>query len=105
MKLAAAVTVLALLALPFSAAAAGTASGAKHAVVHAMHEEGDTISETRCRQTAPSRFSCSFDDVTRQSPGQVTVTYTHHRYYVGEPRFHPAPSTPPRSPCGVYYTC
>lgn len=70
-----------------------------------MRQEGDKISETRCRATAPSRFHCTFYDSTRHAPASVTVTYTKRRYYVGEPRFHPAPSTPLPSPCGVYITC
>lgn len=83
---------LALLVFPATAAAGGTAAGAVHAVVQAIAEEGGSAvyygtPQVHCRQTARSRFGCSFFNVTRHLGGRVTVTYSHRHYYVGEPRY------------------
>ena len=85
---------LASLVFPATAAAggSGTAAGAVHAVVQAIAEEGGSAvyygtPQVHCRPTAPSRFGCSFFNVTRHLGGRVTVTYSHRHYYVGEPRY------------------
>jgi hypothetical protein len=83
---------LAALVFPSTAAAGGTAAGAVHAVARAIAEEGGSAvyygtPQVHCRLTAPSRFGCSFFNVTRHLGGRVTVTYSHRHYYVGEPRY------------------
>jgi hypothetical protein len=83
---------LTMLALPSSAAASSSVSGATHAVILAIAEEGGTVvyygaPQVHCRRIAPSRFGCSFFNVTRGLGGRVTVTYSHRHYYVGEPRY------------------
>jgi hypothetical protein len=96
---------LALLVFPSAAAAGGTVSGAVHAVVRAVAEEGGTAvyngtPQVRCRSIAPSRFGCSFFNLTRHLGGRVTVTYSHRRYYVGEPRYEkPREYAGPAMPC------
>jgi hypothetical protein len=100
-----ALAMLAMLVLPVSASADGTVAGAKRAVIRAMREEGDTISQTRCRRTAPSRFGCHFYDTTRRAAASVTVTYIRRRYYVGEVRFHFPRITPLPRPFTVSDTC
>jgi hypothetical protein len=93
-----------------SAEAAGTASAAGRALVRAVKEEGHGVAvEVHCRATAPSRFGCSFDrreylssGGSFNTKGRATVTYTHRRYYVGEPRYEQhqaAPYVPNPAPC------
>lgn len=99
------VALLVLLVFPSTAAAGGTAAGAVHAVVHAIAEEGGNVvyygtTQVHCRPTAPSRFGCSFFNITRHLGGRVTVTYAHRHYYVGEPRYEaPREYGGPAMPC------
>jgi hypothetical protein len=93
----------AVLGVPVTAVAGGTASGATRAVARAIAEEavspGFFQIEAHCRLIAPSRYGCSFRETVREEPyageagprGRVTVTYRHRHYYVGEPRFDPPP--------------
>lgn len=89
------------LAMPASVAASGgTVAGAVHAVVRAVAEEGGSAvyygaPQVHCRHTTPSRFGCSFFNLTRQRGGRVTVTYSHRHYYVGEARYEPSPEYVP----------
>jgi hypothetical protein len=109
-RLVAPLILLAGVAPPAGALAGGTISGANHAVVHALREESEAQTFTataHCRFTGPSRFGCSFVATTLEEgfpcetcpggvqppwefsrTGRVGVTYTHHHYYVGEPRYH-----------------
>jgi hypothetical protein len=105
---------LVTLTLPSTALAAGTVSGATHAVIRAITEERGSPSYWRtqasCRSTAPSRFGCSFSSTVAEGPyagdagpsGRVTVTYTHRHYYVGEPRYNaPREYGPIHKPCDI----
>jgi len=92
MKRVSLLALLTMLAFPASAVAAGSVSGATHAVISAVAEEGDTVvyygtPQVHCRHIAPSRFGCSFFNVTRGLGGRVTVTYSHRHYYVSEPSY------------------
>jgi hypothetical protein len=83
---------LTTLALPSSAAANSSVSGATHAVIRAVAEEGGTVvyygtPQVHCRRIASSRFGCGFFNLTRGLGGRVTVTYSRRHYYVGEPRY------------------
>ena len=82
----------------------GTVAGAIHAVVRAVTEEGgnvvyEGVPQVHCRHTAPSRYGCSFYNLTRRLAGRASVTYSHHHYYVGEaayeapPEYIPLPET------------
>lgn len=84
--------ILALLAFPSTAAAGATVTGAVHAVIHAVAEEGGNVvyygtPQVHCRRTTPSHFGCGFFNVTRGLGGRVTVNYTHSHYHVSEPRY------------------
>lgn len=75
-----------VLALPGSASAAATCSGAirgaEHTRAYALNEAG----HFRCRFTGPSRFNIAFRPVHGPS-WELTVWYTHRHYIVGLPRF------------------
>jgi hypothetical protein len=98
---------LVTLTLPSTALAAGTVSGATHAVVNAIAEEGGNAvyygtPQVHCRRTTPSHFGCSFFNLTRELGGRVTVTYMHGHYYVGEPRYEaPREYGPVNKPCDI----
>jgi hypothetical protein len=89
----------------------GTVAGAMHAVVHAVAEEGgsavyEETPQVRCRHTTPSRFGCSFYNLTRRLAGRVSVSYSHHHYYVGEPVYEPPPEYVPVPPiCSLTPGC
>jgi hypothetical protein len=92
--------------LPAIAVARASVSGAVRAVEHAVAEEGGTVMyygtpQVRCRRTLPSRFSCSFLNITRNSlAGRVNVLYTHRHYYVSEAIYEePRELGSPRMPC------
>jgi hypothetical protein len=76
-----------LLALPGSASAAPTCSGAERAAEHTrayyLNEEG----QFHCRFTGPSRFDVAFASRPGYGPSwEVTVWYTHRHYVAGIPR-------------------
>lgn len=104
------ITTTIALVLPAPAIAKGTVAGATHAVVRAVAEEGGSAvyygtPQVHCRLTVPSRFGCSFLNLTRGRSGRVSVSYRHGHYYVGEPRYEQR-SPPPYEPlCGTAYTC
>ncbi len=101
---------VALCLFPTAALAGATVNGAVHAVVRAVAEEGGTAiyygtPQVHCRRTAPSRFGCSFLNLTRGRSGRVSVSYIHRHYFVGEPRYEQR-SQPSYEPlCGTVYNC
>jgi hypothetical protein len=101
-----AVLMLAVLALPTTAFAGASVSGAEHAVERAVAEEGGTVMwygtpYVRCRRTLPAHFGCSFSNFNRGGlGGRVAVVYTHRHYYVSEAVYEePRELGSPRMPC------
>lgn len=100
---------LAVLACPASALGSGpSTTGAVHAVIHAVAEEGGNVvyqgtAQVHCRRIAPKRFGCSFLNLTRSLPGRATVSWSHGHYYVGEARYERPPTY--EGLCGRVYEC
>lgn len=99
---------LTALALPATASAGASVSGAVHAVEHAVAEEGGTVMwygtpYVRCRRTLPAHFSCSFNNFNRGGlGGRVNVLYTHRHYYVSEAVYEaPREYGPIHKPCDI----
>jgi hypothetical protein len=94
------------IAPPADAISRATVTGAVHAVIRAVAEEGGTVMydstpQVHCRRTLPSRFGCSFLNIARDSlGGRVNVVYKHRHYFVSEAIYEePRELGSPRMPC------